>query len=97
MAASTVTPPEPRDSVRITRPLITWTTTDVVHWLRDGMKLAHVADAALEEEVDGAMASNMVRDDWISLGASGLKAAKLAGEMEKMHRSDQRDGSGQRD
>ena len=35
-------------------------------------------------QVDGAEAKNMVREDWLELGASGLKAAKILGEIDKL-------------
>ena len=43
---------------------------------------AIVAMAA--DEVDGAMAIEMGKDEWKELGASGLKAAKIVSELEKL-------------
>ena len=48
-------------------------------------KLGDVADAALAEgEIDGAAALEMIRDDWIELGASGVKAAKIVSQLKKL-------------
>jgi hypothetical protein len=39
---------------------------------------------ALIPGLDGATALEMVRDDWIELGASGLKAAKIVAQLKKL-------------
>jgi hypothetical protein len=48
------------------------------------MKLEDIAKAATEEEVDGATALEMLRDDWMELGAPGLKAAKVVAQLKKL-------------
>ena len=49
--------------------------------MRAEMQLDGLADAAIKEKVDGKMAMVMTREDWIELGATGLKAAKLASQF----------------
>ena len=62
-----------------------WSEQQLAVWLRDVMKLGDVADAALAEgEIDGAAALEMIRDDWIELGASGVKAAKIVSQLKKL-------------
>ena len=62
-----------------------WSDQQVAAWLRDVMKLGNIADAALVEGgLDGATTLEMVRDDWIELGASGLKAAKIVAQLKKL-------------
>ena len=56
----------------------------LAEWLRDVMKLEDIAKAATEEEVDGATALEMLRDDWMELGAPGLKAAKVVAQLKKL-------------
>ena len=60
-----------------------WTTAEIVAWLRDVLSLPMVADGALREAVDGSMAVEMQRSDWVELGASGLKSAKLITEVRR--------------
>ena len=54
---------------------------DVAAWLRDKMKMSHVADAAISEEVDGVTAKEMDKPEWKELGASGVQAAKIVGRL----------------
>eukprot|EP01048_Picozoa_sp_COSAG05_P006420 COSAG05_NODE_415_length_10036_cov_4.015397_2_plen_752_part_00 len=58
-----------------------WTVVQVEGWLRAEMQLDGLADAAIKEKVDGKMAMVMTREDWIELGATGLKAAKLVSQF----------------
>ena len=60
-----------------------WTTAEIVAWLRDVLSLPVVADGALREAVDGSMAVEMLRSDWMELGATGLKAAKIITEVRR--------------
>ena len=46
------------------------------------MGLPDVAAAA--GEVDGSTAIEMDKDDWKELGASGIKAAKIVGQLKKL-------------
>jgi hypothetical protein len=62
-----------------------WSNAELVDWLRDVLGLAAVADGALREGIDGAMAAEMLRSDWIELGASGLKAAKIITEVRRQN------------
>ena len=48
------------------------------------MKFDAVADAVLAEGVDGAMAIEMIREDWVELGTSGLKAAKIVSRLKQL-------------
>ena len=61
-----------------------WTEQQIASWLRDELKFDAVADAVLAESVDGAMAIEMIREDWVELGASGLKAAKIVSQLKKL-------------
>ena len=62
-----------------------WSDQQVAGWLRDVMKLGNVADAVVAEGgVDGAAALMMIRDDWMELGASGLKASKIMSQLKKL-------------
>ena len=61
-----------------------WSEQQVAAWLRDVMQLADVADAAVEEKVDGATALVMVREDWKELGASGVKASRIVAQLGKL-------------
>ena len=62
-----------------------WSDQQVAAWLRDAMKLGDVADAAsVEGGLDGATALELVRDDWMELGASGLEAAKIVAQLKKL-------------
>eukprot|EP01043_Picozoa_sp_COSAG02_P010791 COSAG02_NODE_387_length_23294_cov_52.630610_13_plen_1964_part_00 len=62
-----------------------WSEEDLATWLRDVMKLETVANAMLAEGgVDGAAALMMDKDDWKSLGASGLKASKIMSQLSKL-------------
>ena len=61
-----------------------WTTVDMAAWLRDELKLPAVADAGIEHELDGPMASHMLREDWLELGAPSLKIAKILGGLQKL-------------
>jgi hypothetical protein len=62
-----------------------WSNAELVDWLRDVLGLAAVADGALREGIDGAMAAEMLRSDWIELGASGLKVAKIITEVRRQN------------
>ena len=48
------------------------------------MQLADVADAAVEEKVDGATALVMDKDDWKELGAIGVKASRIVVHLGKL-------------
>jgi hypothetical protein len=71
-------PPTSRSDVQC------WDQEQLAEWLRDVMKLEDIAKAATEEEVDGATALEMLRDDWMELGAPGLKAAKVVAQLKKL-------------
>ena len=43
-----------------------------------------MADAALEEGVDGATAVEMDKEGWKELGASAVKAAKIVAQLKKL-------------
>ena len=53
-------------------------------WLRGSLELPAVAALSVEEDVDGAMALEMVREDWMGLGASSLKTSKILAEVKKL-------------
>ena len=61
-----------------------WTEQQVAAWLRDALKLGAVADAALEEGVDGATAVEMDKEGWKELGASAVKAARIVAQLKKL-------------
>ena len=65
-------------------PVQSWSVVQLGAWLTTEMKLADVAKAAIAEEVDGVTALEMVREDWIDLGASGIKASKIIGTLKKL-------------
>ena len=48
------------------------------------MKFEALAGVTLAEGVDGAMASEMDKDDWKELGISGLKAAKIMSQLKRL-------------
>ena len=48
------------------------------------MQQPAVADAAAEEEVDGATALVMGKEEWKELGVSGIKAAKIVAQLTKL-------------
>ena len=82
--------PEPEVDVSAGVPLATspevqsWSEEQVATWLRDVLKLGVVADAALEEEVDGATALEMDKEGWKELGASAVKSAKIVAQLKKL-------------
>ena len=61
-----------------------WSDQQVAAWLRDVLKFEALADAALAEGLDGAMAAEMDKDDWKELGTSGLKAAKIVSQLKRL-------------
>jgi hypothetical protein len=66
-------------------PLLNWSAQEVLKWLRYEMKASPaVISAAEEEEVSGAMLGEMDKDDWKSLGASGLASAKIVAAVRKL-------------
>ena len=58
-------------------PFKQWTVDEVAAWIEDILGYENVAAGAARENVDGAMAIEMTRADWMELGASGMKAAKI--------------------
>jgi len=63
-----------------------WTSVELAEWLRGALGFDAVAAVALREGIDGAMAMEMIRSDWMELGASGLKAAKIITEVRRESR-----------
>ena len=61
-----------------------WSVAQIVSWVAETMKLPAVAEAAAQEEVDGATAIEMGKEEWKELGSSGVKAAKLVGALKKL-------------
>ena len=61
-----------------------WTTDELTLWLGEEMGMKTVAGAAKREEVDGAMAVEMIREDWLELGASGLKASRIVSGIRRL-------------
>ena len=61
-----------------------WNAEQFAAWLRDDLKFEALAGVTLAEGVDGAMASEMDKDDWKELGISGLKAAKIMSQLKKL-------------
>ena len=79
-------------------PVQQWTVAEFSRWLvslkgagSDPKTWEELARACEEEEVDGALALNMVREDWKSLGASGLKASKVMQGLSRAQRAEQSD------
>lgn len=60
-----------------------WKAARAERWLAKEMGLPDVA-AAAAGEVDGSTAIEMDKDDWKELGASGIKAAKIVGQLKKL-------------
>jgi hypothetical protein len=52
-------------------------------WAATVLNLPAIGAAITEAEVDGATALEMLREDWMELGASGLQAAKVIGGLKK--------------
>ena len=44
------------------------------------------SQAAEREQVDGVTAAEMLREDWLELGASGLKASKIMATLSRLQR-----------
>jgi hypothetical protein len=63
-----------------------WSSVELAEWLRGVLGFEAIAAVALRERIDGAMAIEMIRSDWIELGASGLKAAKIVTEVRRESR-----------
>ena len=61
-----------------------WSDQQVAAWLRDVLKFEDVAQVVMEQGVDGATATEMIRDDWVELGVSGFKAAKVVAQLKKL-------------
>ena len=61
-----------------------WGDQQVAAWLRDVLKFEDVAQVVTAHGVDGATATEMIRDDWVELGVSGFKAAKIVGQLKKL-------------
>ena len=61
-----------------------WTVSQLTVWVHEEMGLPAVADAAAEEEVDGATAMEMDKEDWKELGSTGVQAAKLVATLKKL-------------
>ena len=82
--------PEPEVDVSVVVPLAisqgvqSWSGEQLATWLRDVLKLEAVADAALEEEVDGATAVELDKEGWKELGASAVKSAKIVAQLKKL-------------
>ena len=68
------------------QPIREWSSVELAGWLRGVLGFETVAEVALREEIDGAMAVEMIRADWMELGASGLKAAKIITEVRRESR-----------
>ena len=63
-----------------------WSSVELAEWLHGVLGLQSVAGNTLREGIDGAMAVEMVRSDWMELGASGVKAAKIITEVRRESR-----------
>ena len=81
-------PPPPQLQPNPTTPAIndasSWGVAQFAEWLRSEMKLQGVADAAVDEGVDGMTALEMEKSDWKELGASGIQAAKIVANLKKL-------------
>ena len=65
--------------------LLNWSPKEVVKWLRYEIRASPaVISAAEQEEVSGAMLGEMDKEDWKSLGASGLASAKIVAAVRKL-------------
>ena len=74
----------PSDAAPAQQQLQDWSVAQIVSWIAETMKLPAVAEAAAQEEVDGATAIEMGKEEWKELGSSGVKAAKLVGALKKL-------------
>ena len=61
-----------------------WSEEQVANWVRDVLKFEDVAQVVTEQGVDGATATEMIRDDWVELRVSGFKAAKVVAQVNKL-------------
>ena len=75
---------DPNGAARAQQQLQDWSVAQIVSWIAETMKLPAVAEAAAQEEVDGATAIEMGKEEWKELGSSGVKAAKLVGALKKL-------------
>ena len=64
--------------------VLDWSVAELRTWLAEAMQQPAVADAAAEEEVDGATALVMGKEEWKELGVSGIKAAKIVAQLTKL-------------
>ena len=77
-------PPVTKHELGKTKSCGSWTVSQLTVWVREEMGLPAVADAAAEEEVDGATAMEMSKEDWKELGSTGVQAAKLVATLKKL-------------
>ena len=64
--------------------VLDWSVAELRTWLAEAMQQPAVADAAAEEELDGATALVMGKEEWKELGVSGIKAAKIVAQLTKL-------------
>ena len=60
-----------------------WGVEALSAWVTTVLDLGSIGGAIAQAEVDGATALEMLREDWVELGATGLQAAKVIGGLKR--------------
>lgn len=67
-------------------PVAEWTVEELASYIENELGMKQLATAATSEQVDGAMALEMIRPDWQELGASGLKTSRVISALRRLQR-----------
>jgi hypothetical protein len=87
--APTPAPPPAPEAAAVAADVLNWSVDQLTQWLTEVMKLPTVAAEAAANDVDGATAVAMDKDEWKEeLGAKGLQAAKIMGALTKLKLSE---------